>query len=482
MSLIKELNRRNVFRVGVAYVIVAWLLLQVADVILPTFRTPDWVMQAFTFLLILGFPLALIFAWAFELTPEGIKLEKHVVRDESITHVTGRKLDFVIIAMLVVALGYFGYDKFLLDPGRDAAEIEAAVQVAEQRAANANERRDSSQTIAVLPFLNMSDDPAQEYFSDGISEEILNLLAKIPELRVTSRSSAFSFKGQNLDIPTMAARLKVAHVLEGSVRKSGNQLRITAQLVEVESDTHLWSETYDRELENIFALQDEISAAIVATLKEHLGLQVEFAPRVIAAANTEAHDAYLRGRYLVVQRNPDTVEGAVREFEKAISHDPEYALAHAELAIAYLLLRRGGYGFLTEAEGLAKAAPHAERALDLDPTLAESQAAAGFISWTHGNLDEALTHYKQAIQINPNYSIVYNMVGGILGEYLGRYAEAFAAYEMALRVDPLSIPTTENYILALIERNQLAEADRELQKLASIAPGHYLQNCSLLQP
>ncbi len=169
MSLIKELNRRNVFRVGVAYVIVAWLLLQVADVILPTFKTPEWVMQAFTFLLILGFPLALIFAWAFELTPEGLKLEKHVVREESITHATGRKLDFVIIAMLVVALGYFGYDKFILDPGRDAVEIEAAVQVAREEAASAVERRDSTQTIAVLPFVNMSDDPGYEYFSDVIS-------------------------------------------------------------------------------------------------------------------------------------------------------------------------------------------------------------------------------------------------------------------------------------------------------------------------
>jgi TolB-like protein len=199
-------------------------------------------------------------------------------------------------------------------------------------------------SIAVLPFVNMSSDPEQEYFSDGISEELLNLLAKIPDLRVISRSSAFSFKGKNFDSPTIAAQLNVAHILEGSVRKAGNQVRITAQLIEARSDTHLWSETYDRDLDDIFAMQDEISAAIIGALKERLGLQFEAAPRVIAAASTEAHDAYLRGRYLMAQRTQATIEGAVREFEKAIEIDPDYARAHAELAIATLFLNRGAYG------------------------------------------------------------------------------------------------------------------------------------------
>ncbi len=289
MGLVSELRRRNVFRVGVAYVIVAWLLLQVADVILPTFRTPEWVMQAFTFLLMLGFPMALFFAWAFELTPEGLKKEKNVDRSRSITHVTGRKLDFVIIGLLVVALGYFGYDKFVLDPDRDAVEIKAAVQVAQEQVANTVERQDSAKTIAVLPFVNMSDDASNEYFSDGLSEELLNLLAKVPELRVAARTSSFSFKDQNLEIPVIAARLNVAHVLEGSVRKAGNQIRITAQLNKADDGFHLWSETYDRELKSVFAIQDEIAAAVVDALKITL---LGEKPNV-TETNPEAYALYL---------------------------------------------------------------------------------------------------------------------------------------------------------------------------------------------
>ncbi len=261
----------------------------------------------------------------------------------------------------------------------------------------------------------------------------------------------------------------MAFVLEGSVRKAGVQIRITAQLVDASNGFHLWSETYDRELENIFAVQDEISAAIVGALSEHPGLQVAPAPRVIAAANTEAHEAYLRGRYLVVQRTGATVEGAVREFEKAITLDPEYALAHAELAMAILLLST--HGDLTDNEASTRAAPYADRAMALDPTLAETHAATGYLLWHQENLEEAQTHYRHAIQINPNYSIVYLWMGNLLNWQLGRYKEGFAAYETMLRLDPLSIPTTTNYVMQLTDRNRLDEADRELEKLASIAPG-----------
>jgi len=252
-------------------------------------------------------------------------------------------LDFIVISLLCAAVILFAYDKWWMGGPPE-------------------------QSIAVLAFENMSGEPEQEYFSDGISEELLNVLSKIPQLTVISRSSAFSFKGKDITIPEVAKRLNVALVLEGSVRRDGDRLRITAQLIEASSDSHLWSQTYDRELENIFAVQDEISAAIVGALKEHLGLQVEAAARVIATANTEAHEAYLRGRHLVVQRTRATIEGAVREFEKAIALDPEYALAHAELAMANLLLTF--YGSLTESEGIARAAPHAGLAMALDPTLA----------------------------------------------------------------------------------------------------------------
>lgn len=473
MGLVLELRRRNVIRVAIAYAITAWLLIEVSATTFPMLRLPEWTATFVTVLLIIGFPLALIFAWAYELTPEGIKLEKDVVRSESITRITGRKLDFIIITVLVLALGYFAFDKFVLDPSRDADLAQTTTEAVSDQVAESTKAEITDKSIAVLAFTDLSPERDQEYFSDGISEELLNVLSKVPGLRVVARTSSFQFKGENRDIVDIGKQLNAALVLEGSVRKAGPEVRITAQLVDASNGFHLWSESYDRKLENIFALQDEISAAIVMALREHLGLQVEAAPRVTAAANTEAHDAYLRGRYLVVQRNPDTVEGAVREFEKAIAHDPEYALAHAELALAFLLLQRSQYGDLSLAESLAKAAPHAERALDLDPTLAEAHAATGLLLYDQWKLEQALTHFKQAIQIKPNYSIVYNWMGLLLGEELGRYTESFTAYKMALRLDPLSIPTTENYVLTLIERNRLAEADRELQKLASIAPGHF---------
>ena len=327
-----------------------------------------------------------------------------------------------------------------------------------------------AKSIAVLPFVDMSAQKDQAYFADGLSEDLLNLLAKFPELRVISRSSAFSFKDKDLDIRTIATQLNVAYILEGSVRKDDNQVRITAQLIEARSDTHLWSETYDRELENIFKVQDEISAAIIGALKERLGLEIEAAPLRMAAANTEAHGAYLRGRYLIGQRTRTTLEGAVRELEKAVALDPDYALAHAELAMATLLLI--SYGDLTDKEAIAEATPHVKRSLALDPNLAQAHAARGFLFTKQDEDEEALTHYEQAIQINPNYSRVRSWMALLLYE-LGRYEEAIAMQESALRLDPLSIIAISNYVISLIRQNRLDNAGRELEKLASIAPEWY---------
>jgi len=329
------------------------------------------------------------------------------------------------------------------------------------------------QTIVVLPFVNMSDDAANEYFSDGISEELLNLLAKIPELRVISRSSAFYFKGKGVNLVDVARELNVTHVLEGSVRKAGDQVRITAQLIDVPTDTHLWSETYDRELENIFDVQDEISEAIVGALKESLNIQLETAPKTIATTNTEAHDAFLRGRYLVVQRTTTTIEAAVREFEKAITLDPDYALAHAELAMAYLLL--SGYGGdLTANISIAKSMLHIDRAMDLDSNLAEAYAANGLLLRAQENWEESLTYLNQAIRINPNYSIAHTWKGMALA-HIGRYEEAFLTYEATLRLDPLSIVAIKVYTQSLQDRNLLDKAEQELEKIASIYPAKYAQ-------
>jgi len=328
------------------------------------------------------------------------------------------------------------------------------------------------QTIVVLPFVNMSDDAANEYFSDGISEDLLNLLAKIPELRVISRSSAFYFKGKDLNSVDVARELNVTHILEGSVRKAGNQVRITAQLIDAGTDTHLWSETYDRELGNIFDVQDEISEAIVGALKGSLNTQLETAPKTNTTTNTEAHDAYLRGRYLVVQRTTTTIKAAVREFERAIALDPGYALAHAELGIAHLLL--ASYGDLTMSEAIAKSMPHIDQAMVLNSNLAEAHAATGLLLMNQENWEDALTYFNQAIRISPNYSIAHTWKGMTLA-HIGRYEEAFLTNEATLRLDPLSIVAITIYTQSLHDRNLLDKAEQELEKIASIYPAKYAQ-------
>jgi TolB-like protein/Tfp pilus assembly protein PilF len=450
MSFVDELKRRNVLRVAIAYAIVAWLIAQVTELAFDSFGTPDWAIKTVLFLLLIGFPLALLFAWAFELTPDGLKREKDVDRSESITPRTGRKLDYSIFAVLVLALGYFAADKFLLDTPPDVGVPQTT----------------ADKSIAVLPFVNMSSDPEQEYFSDGIAEELLNVLSKIPGLRVSARTSSFQFKGENLDIVKIGQQLNSSLVLEGSVRKSGTSVRITAQLIDAATGFHLWSETYDRQIEDVFAVQDEISAAIVAELQEHLGLQVGAAPRVRTAENPAAHEAYLRGLYLVAQDTRAGREEAVAQFERALSHDPDYAIAHAELAMAILRSRPG-------AEARPRAALHVKRATELDPTLAEVHAAKGLLLYDQVNLEEALTSFRRAVEINPNYVAAYTWMGQLLNLDLGRYDEAFPMREKAMRIDPLSIPTIVFYLQALVERNRLAEADLELAKIASIFPHVY---------
>jgi TolB-like protein/Flp pilus assembly protein TadD len=445
MGLVSELRRRNVFRMAALYAAAAWLVMQVVDVVESKLPLPDWMGSAVLAVLAVGFPIALIISWFYEVTPEGISRDTDEESAESTTGFTGRRVDFVIISVLCAAVLVFAYDKWWIGPPPE-------------------------NSIAVLPFENMSGDPEQEYFTDGVSEELLNVLAKLPGLLVVARTSSFQFRGEDRDIIDIGQQLNVGLVLEGSIRKAGGQVRITAQLIDARSGFHLWSETYDHKLENIFALQDEVSAAIVDALTKNLGLEVEAVPQVIAAASSEAHDAYLRGRYLIVQRTPTTIEGAIREYEKAISLDPDYALAHAELSIAIVALANYTGQNLTEA--IARAIPHAERAMELDPGLAEAHAATGLLLEYQGNMEDALIHLRRAIQINPNYVNPRLGIASSL-DHLGRYAEFFVEVQTAVRLDPLSIPARGKYINQLIYRNRLDEAERETEKLASTSPVYY---------
>jgi TolB-like protein/Tfp pilus assembly protein PilF len=474
-QLFDELKRRNVLRVAIAYIVAAWLLLQVADVVLNNIEAPDWVFRAILLLVALGFPFALIFAWAFELTPEGLKKEKDVDRSESITHVTGRKLDFIIMAVMVLALGYFAFDKFVLDPSRDAELVQTTTQAVTEQATETGNAETADQSIAVLAFADLSPGGNQEYFSDGISEEILNVLAQIPGLQVTSRSSAFSFKGKGVDIPTVAKQLGVANILEGSVRKSGKRIRITAQLIDARTDKHLWSETYDRELDDIFAVQDEIATAISDALKVKLGLDTAVGeavrPIIIKAANTDAYDAYLRGRGLIHLRGRENLEDAVRHLERSLRLDNNFASAHAQLAIATTLLldSAGSYGELSLEEVRRKAIPHFDRALELDPNLAEAHGGHGLLAMESGDPTSAVDHTRRALELNPSYSDAMNWLYLTLG-LLGEYQEQEETLMQLLVTDPMTIVGRSNYAFWLGGRGRVEEGHEIADQLLAQSP------------
>ena len=312
--LFNELKRRNVVRVGIAYIVLGWVALQVGDVLFDMFGTPDWVGKTLAGLLLLGFPFACLFAWAFELTPEGIKKTEEVDLSTSVTHSTGRRLNIVIIAALVVALGYFVWERQTLV---DSAAYSDAYTV--------------DRSIAVLPFVNMSSDEEQEWFADGLTEEILNALARTPDLLVASRTSSFQFKGQNTDISDIAEALGVAHVLEGSVRRGGDRLRVTAQLIRARDGFHLWSETFDRAPEDVIAIQEDVAFEIANALDT--AMDPEALKKMVSAGTTSvsAYEAYLEGLALEGRVNatgdPIDWEAAMSEYERATEVDPGFAAA-----------------------------------------------------------------------------------------------------------------------------------------------------------
>ncbi|NNE04396.1 MAG: tetratricopeptide repeat protein [Xanthomonadales bacterium] len=476
MSFFNELKRRNVFKVAAAYIIVGWLIMQVGDTLGPALLLPEWINSALAFFLILGFPLALFFAWAFEMTPEGIKKEKDVDRDESITHVTSQKLNGLIIAALALALGYFAFDKFVLAPGRNAAEVEAAVQTAQQSAPQ-QAQVENDKSIAVLPFVNMSSDAEQEYFSDGLSEELLNLLAKVPELQVAARTSSFSFKGQNLEIPEIANRLGVSNVLEGSVRKSGNQVRITAQLIQADNGFHLWSDTFDREMDNIFAIQDEIAAAVVDSLKVTL---LGEAPKSIQT-DPEAYRLYLEGQYFGYQRDPESLRRAIDLFKQAVEIDPGYAPAWAELAYNYQWYT--GAGNMPIAEGAAQWKKAIEMALAADPEYGWAHFVHGVSLFMHEfKPQEGAEAYLRAYKHDPGNAMIVSS-RSFVSAIMGDYEESLEFARAAVALDPV-MPELHTYVgnahWSLLEFDQAITAFRKALELSPGYPGNHQRIARIL--
>jgi TolB-like protein/Flp pilus assembly protein TadD len=443
MSLVSELRRRNVLRMAVLFAVAAWLIMQVVEVMMSVVGLPAWAGRATFVVLAVGFPIALIFSWFYELTPEGISLEKDVDPQESITHVTGRRLDFIVISLLCAGLILFAYDKWWVGPPPE-------------------------KSIAILAFENMSGDPDQEYFSDGISEELLNVLAEIPGLTVISRSSAFSFKGKAIAIPEVAEQLNVAHVLEGSVRRDGNRVRITAQLIEASSDTHLWRGSYDRELDNIFAVQEEIAGAISDALRVQLvpAPSGSKQPTVIRTASMNAYDAYLRGRDMIYRR--EHLDEAIRHLERSLRLDSNFAPAHAQLAIATALLV--DHGDYSREKARREAMPHLDRAQELEPDLAEAHAGRALLASVSGDPESTITHARNALALNPNHTDAMNFLQMALSD-LARYAESDATLKQMLVIDPLKPVSRYNYAERLSKTGRVEEAHELADLLLAQSPG-----------
>ena len=454
MKLVAELKRRNVLRVGAAYVVVAWLIIQVIETIFPFYGISNDAIRIVITVLAIGLLPVLIFAWAFELTPDGLRKEKDVDRTDSATHQSGKKLDRMIMVALALALVYFAVDKFVLSPSREAVVVESAVQKART---DALVQSYGKYSIAVLSFVDMSADKDQEYMSDGIAEEILNLLAKIKQLRVISRSSAFFFKGKDIDIPTVAAQLNVAYILEGSVRKAGNQLRITAQLIEARSDTHIWSQTYDRKLENIFQIQDEIAAAVVDELKITLLGAVPKSQQIEAEAYTLA----LRARFFWNRRGPGDEEKAMDYYQQALAIDESYAPAWAGVSVAYAV--QASKGGTAREELLAKAHEAAEKALLLDPGSSDAHVRMGQAKRRAGDWYGGSAEYERALELDPNSSLALGVIAIDLWKG-GRLDESIDQYKRIVLMDPLSAIWPNNMAEVMIKAGRIDEAEVAIRR------------------
>ena len=463
MSFVNELKRRNVFRVGIAYVIAAWLIAQVAALALESFAAPDWVIKTVLFLLVLGFPLALLLAWAFELTPEGLRRDSSADTDDPGGAKRTRGLDQLIILVLVLAVAYFSYDKFVLSSASDdaAAIADASGESEQEMVTEADQVRPS---IAVLPFVNMSDDPANEYFAEGISEELLNLLARIPELQVAARTSSFSFKGKDTQATEIARELNVAHVLEGSVRKSGDRVRITVQLIKATDGYHVFSQNYDRTLEDIFLLQDEIAASVVAALRITL-LGEQPKADVVEA---EVYALYLKGRYFNNLKGKENWENAIVAIKEALAIDPSYAPAWSELSTTYRY--QANIALIDRDEGMELARAAAEKALLLDENLASAWISLSYVKslgdWDWAGAAEAV---QKARELEPRNADVLNGVASI-ATILGRYDQAINALQAAAELDPLNQSALNSLGLTYMYAGQLDDAESTFRQLLQLNP------------
>jgi serine/threonine-protein kinase len=457
-----ELKRRNVYKVAITYAVVAWLVIQAASILLPTFEAPNWVMKAFVVLLAFGFVMSVMISWAFEATPEGLKRTKDVSPEMSLPSWSARKFAAFIISLALIAAGLFAF-QFLRPVGTSRRDVG---QIEEGRPGGAS-LSISQKSIAVLPLLNESGDPKDEYFSDGLSEELIAALAQIKDLKVIGRSSSFRFKDRKEETKTIGEKLGVATLLEGTVRKQGERVRIVAELINAADGIELWTRTFDRELKDIFAVQQEIAAAVASSLKVTLLGADSSSAQTAATKSVEAHNAYLQGHFYFQRRNLDDYRKAVAYFDQAIQVDPNYALAYAERSEAWTQI-----GDLSGQGKTAwpKAREDAEKAVAIAPALAEAHAALGWVRFfTEWKFAEGLSELKRAKELSPANPTANDLLARVI-VYLGKLDEAEKQARQAVELDPLAYPTQNNLARVLFAEGKLDEADAIARKAAELQP------------
>jgi TolB-like protein/Tfp pilus assembly protein PilF len=459
-----ELKRRNVYKVAVAYAIVGWLLVQIATQVFPFLEIPNWVVRLVIALVAVGFPIALVIAWAFEATPEGIKRTEVA---DAMPSTTGQKKHawiYVVVTGALVSIALF----FV---GRYTAGSKAT-------GASANEL--SSKSIAVLPFDNLSRDPDNAYFCEGVQDEILTRLAKVADLKVISRTSTQRFKSVPSDLRDIAKQLGVMNILEGSVQKANDQVRVNVQLINAMNDAHLWAEIYDRKLTDIFATESDIAKTIAETLQAKLTGSEITAISKKPTANPEAYELYLKGRFFWNKRTGADLRKAIDYFNQAIAKDPNYALAYSGLADSYLLL--APYGAATPKDSVPQAKAAVKKALELDDTLAEAHASSGrIVSSFDFDSTKAIAEFERALQLNPNYATAHHWFGAGPLLALGRFGESIVEAKRSIELDPLSMINNADFGNDYYYARRYDEAIAQLRKTIEIEPRFYLAHYYLAQ-
>jgi len=457
-SFFAEMKRRNVYKVAIAYAVVGWLLVQVATQVFPFLEIPNWIVRLVIVLIAIGFPIALVIAWAFESTPEGIK--RTAVADAAREYSHGKAWICVVIVGALLSIGLFFLGRYTAGnatPRHDASS-------ARTEAATATPQK----SIAVLPLLNESGDPGDEYFSDGLSEELIAALGQIRDLKVIGRSSSFRFKDRKEESKTIGEKLGVSTLLEGTVRKQGNKVRIVAELINAADGTELWSRIFDRELKDIFAVQTEIAQAVAASLELTLLGNKDTTAASASTENADAHNAYLQGHFYFARRNVEDYRKAISFFDEAIRIDPDYALAYAERAEAWTFI--GDLNPEHKKEAWAAAKRDAEKAVAVGPNLAEAHAALGWVRFfSEWKFAEGLAELKRARELAPANATANDLLARVL-IYVYQLAEAEKLARQAIEVDPLAYLARGNLARILLAEGKLDEADAEARKSAELQP------------